>query len=248
MRIDWQTLALQTVNVLILVWILSRFLFKPIVAILDERRAAAAKLLDDAAAAKAEATAAKEKADAEAAKLAASREEALHEAAKEAEMQRAAAVASAWAEAETIRAGAAAEIRGERAAEAAAASDRAARLAVDIAGKLLARLPDSARIDGFVGGLAEALASLPETSRKEVGLAGEPTLVAARPLTPEEENSCGAAIERALGRPLDFRVAVDPDLIAGLELETPHAVVRNSFRGDLNRIVEELTRHDRVGA
>jgi len=36
----------------------------------------------------------------------------------------------------------------------------------------------------------------------------------------------------------------DPDLIAGLELETPHAVVRNSFRGDLARIAEELTRHD----
>jgi hypothetical protein len=27
-------------------------------------------------------------------------------------------------------------------------------------------------------------------------------------------------------------------------LETPHAVVRNSFRADLSRIVEELTRHD----
>ena len=39
---------------------------------------------------------------------------------------------------------------------------------------------------------------------------------------------------------------IDADLIAGLELETPHAVVRNSFRSDLARIVEELTRHDSV--
>jgi F-type H+/Na+-transporting ATPase subunit beta len=39
---------------------------------------------------------------------------------------------------------------------------------------------------------------------------------------------------------------VDPGLIAGLELETPHAVVRNSFRADLSRIVEELTGHGRV--
>ncbi len=43
MRIDWWTLALQTVNVLILIWILSRFLFHPVVAIIDERRAAAAE-------------------------------------------------------------------------------------------------------------------------------------------------------------------------------------------------------------
>ena len=46
-----------------------------------------------------------------------------------------------------------------------------------------------------------------------------------------------------LGRPLNFVIAVDPDLVAGLELETPHAVVRNSFRADLSRIVEELIRH-----
>ncbi len=33
---------------------------------------------------------------------------------------------------------------------------------------------------------------------------------------------------------------------AGLELETPHAIARNSIRSDLNRIVEEMTRHDSV--
>jgi F-type H+-transporting ATPase subunit b len=58
--------------------------------------------------------------------------------------------------------------------------------------------------------------------------------------------SCRDAFAKALGRPLDFSVDVDPDLIAGLELETPHAVVRNSFRADLLRIVEELTGHGRV--
>ena len=58
--------------------------------------------------------------------------------------------------------------------------------------------------------------------------------------------SCRNAFARALGRPLNFAVAVDPDVIAGLELEAPHATVRNSFRSDLARIVEELTRHDSV--
>jgi F-type H+-transporting ATPase subunit b len=58
--------------------------------------------------------------------------------------------------------------------------------------------------------------------------------------------SCRDAFAAALGRPLDFTLAVDPSLIAGLELETPHAVVRNSFRADLSRIVEELTGHDHV--
>ncbi len=245
MRIDWQTLALQTVNVLILVWILSRFLFKPVVAIIEERRAAAAKLLADAEAAKTQAIGAREAAEAETVRIAAGRDEVLRRAAADAETQRAAALASARAEVEQLRASAEAEIRGARTAEAAAASDHAVRLAVDIADKLLARLPDPARVDGFIDDLAKALASLPEASRDGIDALHRPRLTAARALSAEEAQSCRDAFAKALGRPLEFVVAVDPELIAGLELETPHAVVRNSFRGDINRIVEELTRHDR---
>jgi F-type H+-transporting ATPase subunit b len=246
MRIDWWTLALQTVNVLILIWILSRFLFRPIVGVIEERRAAAAKLLTDAEAEKNEAIATRKAAEAEAASIAAGRDDVLRQAAADAEAQRATALASARAEVEHLRAAAEADMRGARAATVTADSDRAAKLAVDIAGKLIARLPDSARVDGFIEGLAGALASLPESSRDGIGGTGTPRLTAPRELTPEEAQSCRAAFARALGRPLDFAVVTDPDLIAGLELETSHAIVRNSLRSDLSRIVEELTRHDSV--
>jgi len=246
MRIDWWTLGLQTINVLILIWILSKFLFHPVVAIIEERRAAAAKILADVDAAKQQALAAREAAEAECARIAASHENLVRQAVAEAEAQRAATLASARADVDHLRAAAESEMRSMRAAEDAAASDRAAKLAVDIARKLMARLPDAARVDGFVDGLAKALASLPETSRSGLGAAGTPRLTAARPLATEEIQSCRDAFAKALDRPLDFAVAVDPDLIAGLELETPHAVVRNSFRSDLGRIVEELTRHDSV--
>jgi F-type H+-transporting ATPase subunit b len=246
MRIDWWTLALQTVNVLILVWILSRFLFRPVVGIIDERRAAATKLLADAEAARSDADAAREAAKAEAARLAGARERMMRDAAAAAETDRAATLAAARAEVEHLRASAEAEIRGAREAQAAAASDRAARLAIDIAGKLLSRLPDAARVDGFIDGLAEALASLPAASRDGLGAGESARLRAARPLEETEMKSCRDAFAKALGRPLAFSLVVDRDLVAGLELETPHAVVRNSFRSDLSRILEELTRHDRV--
>ena len=41
MHIDWSTLALQTINVLILVWILARFLFRPVREIIAKRQAKA---------------------------------------------------------------------------------------------------------------------------------------------------------------------------------------------------------------
>ena len=246
MRIDWWTLGLQTVNVLILVAILARFLFRPVIAIMDERRAAAAKILADAEAEKAKAIAAREAAKAESDRIAASRDAVLARAAEEANAQREAALAAAREEADQVRASAETELRWARVAEEAAASDRSARLAVDVAGKLMERLPEEARVNGFIAGLAAALASLPEASRDGFGAGERARLIAPRPLTAAELQAAHDAFARALGRPVDFAVVVEPAVIAGLEIETPHAVVRNSFRQDLKRIVEELTRHDGV--
>ena len=117
--------------------ILGRFLFRPVAAIIEERRAAAVKLLADAEAAKQEANAAREAANGEAAQLANTRDEALRQAAAAAERERAAALVAARTEVDQLRVAAEAEIQRERHAEAAAASDRAARLAVEITEKLL---------------------------------------------------------------------------------------------------------------
>jgi F-type H+-transporting ATPase subunit b len=52
MHLDWWTLALQTVNVLVLIWILARFFFRPIKAIVAKRQEETSKLFADAAAAR----------------------------------------------------------------------------------------------------------------------------------------------------------------------------------------------------
>ena len=52
MAIDWWTFGLQTVNVLILIWILSRFFWRPVAAMIERRRVQAQALLDDAQAAR----------------------------------------------------------------------------------------------------------------------------------------------------------------------------------------------------
>jgi F-type H+-transporting ATPase subunit b len=244
MRIDWWTLGLQTVNVLILIAILARFLFRPVETIMEERRAAATKLLADAEAAKTAAIEARKAAEAEGAKTAAAREALLRHAAEEADAEREAALATAREEADQVRMAAETETRWARAAEESAASDRSARLAVDVAQKLMTRLPDEALVDGFIGGLGKAMAALPKESREDFGASGTVRVTAPRPMSESELKQCRDAIAQAVGRPVDFTVAVDPSLIAGLEVDTAHAVVRNSFREDLKRIVEELTRHD----
>ena len=52
MKIEWWTLALQTINVVILLWILQRFLFKPVQAVIAQRQQQAQKLTNEANAAR----------------------------------------------------------------------------------------------------------------------------------------------------------------------------------------------------
>lgn len=190
----------------------------------------------------------KEKATTQAALAEAARSDALKAATAEAETEKVALIASARAEADQLRVATAAEIERERQSEVGIVARRASQLAVDITGKMLSRLPDEVRIIGFIDGLAEGVAALPQASRSGVGQDGVPLrLKAARTMTEAELKHCRDALARTLGRPVDLAVDVDPNLIAGLEIETPHAIVRNSFRADLDRIAQELSRHDRSG-
>lgn len=244
MTIDWWTLGLQTVNAVILIWILARFLFRPVSRIIAERQAAAHAALDEAQAARdaarAEADAARDKTAA----LAAERAGLLTRARDEAEAEKARLLAEARAAADKLRADDLTALAQERAAQQTELAGKAGELAADIAERLLARLPDSARIAGFIDGLAEAVAALPDTTRASIGQEGTVALRAARALGDDERRLLTERLAGVLGRAPGLSVSVDETLLAGLELETPHAIVRNHFRADLDRIRGELARHD----
>jgi hypothetical protein len=55
MHFDWSTLALQTVNFAVLVWLLHRFLYRPVLRMVDARRAEIEKQYDSARATEAQA-------------------------------------------------------------------------------------------------------------------------------------------------------------------------------------------------
>lgn len=248
MRIDWWTLGFQVANLLVLIWILARYLFRPVAAIITARKAEAVRLLVEARAAREAAAAEQAKAEAATAAIAENRAAALQQASEDAKAETAALLAAAREQASQLRNQAQQAIERTRASEAIDADGRACRLAVDIAARLLSRLPESARIAGFIGGLAEGVAALPEAARASIGADGAPVpLRAARALTEAEAQSCRDSLAAALGRPVTLAISVDPTVIAGLELDSPHAVVRNSFRADLERIAAALA-HDSAAA
>ncbi|WP_138466579.1 F0F1 ATP synthase subunit delta [Poseidonocella sp. HB161398] len=243
MTFDWWTLGLQTVNVLVLFWILSHFLFRPVSEIIAKRQAAAMDELGRARADRARAEAALAEARARDDDVAQQRAALLSEAQEGAERARQHLLEEARQEAAGLRAGAEAEARRLRREAEAAMQDAAADLAVEISQRLLARLPGPGASAGFIDGLAKAVAELPEQTRQGLGAAGPVAIRAACALGPEETRALADRLAAVLGREVALSVSVDPALIAGLELDAPHAVVRNHFRADLDRIRQELGAH-----
>jgi F-type H+-transporting ATPase subunit b len=241
MRIDWWTLALQTINALVLIWLLARFLFRPVAGMIAERQNTARALIADADAARLAAVQERDAAARETQQLIAARGEALKTVALEAAAHKQALMSAAQADADALRAAAVSQAAGARFDQDQLAVERASWLAVDIAAKLLDRLPETARVTGFLDGLAAGITQLPDPARAGLGTDGAaPTLAAPRALSPQEQEQCRAMLATCLKRDTPLNFEVDPRLIAGLELRSPHALVRNSFGAELARIKEAL--------
>lgn len=244
MRIDWWTLALQAINALVLIWLLSRFLFRPVANIIAERKAAASRLLQQAEEVKANALKTQEAARASLAEITDGKSAALAAAVADAQTQKDALLAAARADAERMHEAARAEIERETKLERHAQMTHASKLAVDIARRLVERLPSSARVGGFIDSLSETARALPPETKADFDRNGATRLKTPRPLTSEEQAVCHRALESAFGRPIAFAIEVDPSIIAGLELENTHTSIKNSLRADLSRISTALEKHD----
>jgi len=246
MTFDWPTFGLETVNVLILVWLLARFFWRPLAAMIAQRRQMAQALLDEAKADRDSAAKALEEAQSRRAGFAEEREAILAKAWKEAEAARGALLKKAETETAALREQSRAALAHEEEEAARIWSDRAGELALTIAGKLAARLDGAAVNDAFLHWLTGKIAALPEDIRAAIGTADEVEVLSAAALDPAQQQSVGAEIGAALGATPRLAFKTDPDLIAGLELRTPHFAVTNSWRSDLAQILTELNHDQRV--
>ena len=246
MRIDWWTLALQTVNVLILIWILARFFFRPIMDIVARRQQEADKLLGDAADARRQAADTRAEADQARAKIAAEREKLIAEARNAAQLEKQSVLAQSSQEIAKLHAEAEAAIARDRTAAQAAIVESASELSIDIAKRLLARIPPRDALSAFVDEICREVRALSSTVREGVATAaakGNPVeIVTAAPLSAEETQQVRGALAAAFGADLPCTFRTDPAIIAGIELKGQNVIIRNSWRADLDRIRRELSR------
>ena len=243
MHIDWWTLALQTVNVLVLIWILARFFFRPIMDVVAKRQAAANRLLADADAARQEATNLHAEAENVRREIGAERAKLIMEARKEAEAEKTCVLEAAQEEITKRHSEAEAAIARDRAAAQLDIIDRAGELAIEIARRLLARCPPQIAFPMFLDGLCQEISALSPESRESLAsfAAGESIeMVSAAPLSDAETERVRSTLKHMFGDDLILSFRSDPTLIAGIELHGRNTIIRNSWRADLGRIREDL--------
>jgi F-type H+-transporting ATPase subunit b len=223
MLIDWFTVGAQALNFVILVWLLKRFLYKPIIHAVDAR----------------EKRIAKERADADAIKAAASKERGEFQKKNEAfDQQRAALLSKATDEAKAERGRLIDEARKAADALTAKRSEalenearslnrtitrRATQEVFDIARKTLTDLADTSLeaqlSEMFTRRLREIKGGPKAAFAKAVKTAPESALVRTAFDLPEEQRAAiGDALNETFSTDIPLRFETAPDVIGGIEL------------------------------
>ena len=250
MQFDWWTLALQTVNFLVLVWLLHRFLYKPVLGIIDARRAEIDAKFAEARGTQSEAQTELTRLKAERADIAAERAAALESAAKEAEAASVARHAKAEAEATALLARTRKSLASERELAESEVRQRVFDLAVAMAQQLLNEFPAELRAEAWLARVDEYLAALSPADRDDIRRQmsnGETLRVAsAAPLSDTAIAKWRKRLEERLGKDAAIAFDTEPALIAGVELHLPHAILRFSWRSVIETMQSEIG-HENAG-
>ncbi len=246
MRFDWWTLALQMANFAVLVWLLHRFLYRPVLRLIDKRRAEIEKQFGEAAAAEAAGKAGMAAVEAERSKIGAAREAALKNAAAQAEQIATDRLDRANQDAAAFLARARATLAAERRDALAAAQRAALDLGAEIARRLLAEMPMRLRAEAWLEQIEQHLASLPKNELGNLAQQardGALVVVTAWSLPDETKQIWREQLDAVLGDGIGITFAVDTSMIAGAELRFENAVLRFSWRSMLEAMRAEIEHH-----
>ena len=244
MSFDPWTIGLEVVNFLVLVWLLERLLYRPVLGVIARRQAEIESLQQADEAAHEALAAERERLAAEREAAAAERDRALDAAHAQAQQERARIEAQARAQMERLLAAGRARLDEERADAARALRRKSVEIGIEVARRLLAMSTPPEGDGRFVDAVCERLSRMSGDDRVRLfaglGERAGVRVVTAGPLDAERQTHCRDRLERVLERDLDLVFSVDPSLIAGIEIHFPGVVMRHSWRDALDDIEPAL--------
>lgn len=245
MELNWTTFALEIINFLVLLWILKRFLYRPVMQTLAERRAGIERILGEARATEAKASAMRQQfesrlADWEQEKAAARRRfETELDAERDRQMEALAKVLAS--ERERSAAQDAHRLETQRRELAVQASTEARQFASTLFTRLASPELEGQLVQLFI----EELAVLPEERLSAVRAGqnghGQGILSSAFELSAEQRQHLSNAIDTRLGKAIALDFVVEPNLLAGARLALGAWQLDFSLAGELGIFSEAST-------
>ena len=248
MLIDWFTVGAQALNFLILVWLLKRFLYKPILDAIDAREKRIAAELADAAAKEAEATKERDEFQHKNAEFDHQRAALLSKATDEANAERRRLLDHARQAADALSAKRQEALRNDAHHLNQAIVRRTQQEVFAIARKTLADLATTSLEERlgevFTRRLREMDGKAKEGLARALKTASGPALVrSAFDLPPKERATIQSALNETFSADIHLRFETAPDIVSGIEFTTNGHKVAWSIAGylaSLGRGVDEL--------
>ncbi len=251
MLIDWFTVGAQALNFAILVLLLRRFLYRPILHAVDEREKRIARELADAAAQKSDASKQREDLQREKEELDGSRDALLSKARDDAGAERKRLFDEARRAADALRAGRAATLAAEARAASQALCRRAGQEVFAIARKTLADLATTTLEERMSDVLARRLGAMDAKAKEALARAlaesPDPALVrSAFDLPAEQRAAIQDALNVALSADVRIRFETAPELVSGVEITAGGMKLGwsiSDYLGSLEKGVGEILGH-----
>jgi len=242
-HLDWSTILLEIVNFLVLVWILKRFLYRPVMDIVSRRRKEIAASVEAADARLAEANQLMERYEGRIADWQRERAKAREELNVELDAVRQQQLQQLQEEiqGERERARVADERRlaeTRRHAEQLAVT-QAARFGARLIGQLTGPEIDQRLLDLLVQELGTLPADRAEQWRRQLrGDTGKGEILSARRLSEPDRKRIGGALASLFGAGIEYQFGEDARLIAGVRITIGPWVLRANLQDDLQAFSE----------
>jgi F-type H+-transporting ATPase subunit b len=235
MNFSWWTFALQAANFLILVWLLQRFLFKPVRGIVARRREEISRAVTEASAERDTAEQLKQEMQAQRSRIDAERQTLLEQQSVQLSAQRQAIVEQARVEAEKVKAQALAQLDQERATARGELFEQSVQLATELAERLLREVALPSLDYPFLARVLDYLDRIPAAARSNLlAELGSNSLIVttAHPIAVDEQNEWRDRLAKRIGAN-NVKFEADPVLIAGATVEFAHSILRFNWRDSL---------------
>ncbi len=247
MLIDWFTVVAQIVNFLVLVWLLKRFLYKPILNAIDAREKRIASQVQKAQETEEVAYKERDTFQQKNKDFENQREALLSKAAQEAQAEKQAQLEAGRKEFEAMRLKQNESLKSEHSLSQREFINRAQSEVFAITRMALKDLASEDLEARLIEVFAQRLSNLPQAEKAKL-TSGPAVIRTAFPLSPAQQTTLTALLKKTSADPLEIKFEMVPNLVSGIELTADGNRISWSLGDYLGEMEETIKRSADNGA